>query len=254
MKSKDIVIVGILLGIGAIVRYVSLVVPGAITSNLVIAFYALAIALILPSFKEAIGIGVVAGIICALISHSVFPPANLISEPVGALVALAVILGAERFTRNTERKDNVIGYLLVAISTIGLLVFGILVVLKDLAPQYIPSAWTSLDGTLKIVTGLALVLLLIIGLYLIPNVFRTYKAGVTALIATLASGFTFAAIAAFVIVQAPKYLNGSAPSLAHGAPPVDAFILGLLPIVIGCAVVNFVIAQVLYIPARKAMR
>jgi hypothetical protein len=254
MKSKDIVIVGVLLGIGAIVRYVSLVVPGAITSNLVIAFYALAIALILPTFAEAIGIGLVAGIICAMISHSVFPPANLISEPVGALVALGVILGAERFTRDTGRKDNPIGYLLVAISTIGLIVFGVLVVLRDLKPEYIPAAWNSLDGTLKIITGLAFVVLLIIGLYLIPNIFRKYKAGVTALIATLASGFTFATLAALVIVEAPNFLNQTAPSLAKGTPPVDAFVLGLLPIVIGCAVVNFVIAQVLYIPAKKAMR
>ncbi|OPY25219.1 MAG: hypothetical protein A4E28_03261 [Methanocella sp. PtaU1.Bin125] len=183
MKSKDIVIVGVLLGIGAIVRLVSLVIPGAITSNLVIAFYALAIALILPTLTEAIGIGLVAGIICALISHSVFPPANLNSEPVGAIVALLVIKGA-----------------------------------------------------------------------LIPNVLRKYKAGVTALVATLASGFTFAAVAAFVIVALPEFLNKAAPSLAKGAPPVDVFILGLLPIVIGCAIVNFFIAQVLYIPAKKAMR
>lgn len=247
MKSKDIVIVGVLLGIGAIVRYISLVVPGAITSNLVIAFYALAIALILPKFTEALGIGLVAGIICALISHSVFPPANLISEPVGALVALGVILGAERFTRDSARKDNLIGYLLVILSSIGLVVFGVLVVLRDLKPEYIPAQWTSLDGTLKIVVGLAFVVLLILGLYLIPNILRKYKAGVTALIATLASGFTFATIAALVIVEAPNYLN-------KAAPPVDAFILGLLPIVIGCAVVNFVIAQVLYVPAKKAMR
>jgi multisubunit Na+/H+ antiporter MnhG subunit len=100
---------------------------------------------------------------------------------------------------------------------------------------------------MKIVTGLAFVALLIIGLYLIPNILRKYKAGVTALIATLASGFTFALIAALVIVEAPNYLN-------KATPPVDAFVLGLLPIVIGCAVVNFVIAQVLYIPAKKAMR
>ena len=70
MKSKDIVIVGILLGIGAIVRYVSLIAPGPITSNLVIAFYSLAIVLVAPKVKEALGIGIVAGIICALISHS----------------------------------------------------------------------------------------------------------------------------------------------------------------------------------------
>jgi len=88
MKSQDIAIVGILLAIGAIVRYLSLVIPGPIVSNLVIAFYCLAIILVVPKFTEVIGIGVVAGIICALLSHSIFPPANLISEPVGAVVCL----------------------------------------------------------------------------------------------------------------------------------------------------------------------
>ncbi|AKB32232.1 Substrate-specific component TrpP of tryptophan ECF transporter [Methanosarcina siciliae HI350] len=88
MKSQDIAIVGILLAVGAIVRYLSLVIPGPIVSNLVIAFYCLAIILVVPTFTEVIGIGVVAGIICALLSHSIFPPANLISEPVGAVVCL----------------------------------------------------------------------------------------------------------------------------------------------------------------------
>ncbi|MBP2146408.1 hypothetical protein J2129_001862 [Methanofollis sp. W23] len=88
MKSRDIAIAGILLATGAIVRYISLAVPGPIVSNLVIAFYCLAVILIVPTFGEAVGIGVVAGILCALISHSVFPPANLVSEPVGAAVCL----------------------------------------------------------------------------------------------------------------------------------------------------------------------
>jgi hypothetical protein len=168
-------------------------------------------------------------------------------------VALAVILGAEQITKNTGRKDNIIGYVLTAVSAIALVAFGALVAFKDLLKINI-DAWNTMDPMIKIGLGLLFVVLLIIGLYLIPNQLRKYKAGVTALIATLASGFTFATVAAFVIVQAPTYLNGSAPSLAKGVPPVDAFILGLLPIVIGCAVVNFVIAQVLYIPAKKAMR
>jgi hypothetical protein len=88
MKSQDIAIVGILLAIGAIVRYLSLVIPGPIVSNLVIAFYCLAIILVIPTFTEVIGIGIVAGIVCALLSHSIFPPANLISEPVGAVTCL----------------------------------------------------------------------------------------------------------------------------------------------------------------------
>lgn len=90
MKSRDIAIVGILLAIGAIVRYLSLIIPGPIVANLVIAFYCLAILLVLPTLAEAIGIGFVAGIVSALISHSVFPPGNLISEPVGAVVCLLV--------------------------------------------------------------------------------------------------------------------------------------------------------------------
>jgi hypothetical protein len=90
MKSRDIAIVGILLAVGAIVRYLSLIIPGPIVANLVIAFYCLAIILVLPSLTEAIGIGFVAGIVSALISHSVFPPGNLISEPIGAVVCLLV--------------------------------------------------------------------------------------------------------------------------------------------------------------------
>lgn len=92
MKSRDIAIVGILLAIGALIRYMSLLIPGPIVSNLVIAFYSLAIILVVPTFREALGIGVVAGIVCALLSHSIFPPANLISEPIGAVVCLGVYL------------------------------------------------------------------------------------------------------------------------------------------------------------------
>lgn len=90
MKSRDIALVGILLAAGAIARYISLFVPGAIVANLTIAFYCLAIILVVPKFREAVGIGLVAGIICAVFSHSVFPLGNLISEPIGAVVCLAV--------------------------------------------------------------------------------------------------------------------------------------------------------------------
>ncbi len=89
MKSRDIAIVGILLAIGAILRYISNVVPGAIVANPIIALYCLAIILITPRLKDVISIGFVAGIMSALISHSIFPPANLISEPLGAVVCMA---------------------------------------------------------------------------------------------------------------------------------------------------------------------
>ncbi|WNY29007.1 Vitamin B12 import ATP-binding protein BtuD [Methanimicrococcus stummii] len=90
MKSRDIALVGILLAAGAIARYISLFIPGAIVANLTIAFYCLAIILVVPKFKETLGIGLVAGIICAVFSHSIFPLGNLISEPIGAFVCLLV--------------------------------------------------------------------------------------------------------------------------------------------------------------------
>ncbi len=99
MKSRDIALVGIMLAAGAIARYISLFVPGAIVANLTIAFYCLAIILVVPKFKEALGIGLVAGIICAVFSHSVFPLGNLISEPIGAVVCLAVYKLVKNKTR-----------------------------------------------------------------------------------------------------------------------------------------------------------
>lgn len=90
MKSKDIAIVGILLAIGAILRYFLAMLHTPLTPNMIIAFYCLAIILIRPKIYEALGIGLVAGILSMLISSSMFPPANLISEPVGALVCFAL--------------------------------------------------------------------------------------------------------------------------------------------------------------------
>jgi len=90
MKSRDIAIVGILLAVGAILRYFLAMLHTPLTPNMVIAFYCLAIILIRPKVYEALGIGIVAGILSMLISSSIFPPANLISEPIGALVCFAI--------------------------------------------------------------------------------------------------------------------------------------------------------------------
>jgi hypothetical protein len=250
MKSKDIVIVGILLGIGAIARYVSLVVGGPITSNLVIAFYALAILLVVPKIREALGIGIVAGIICALISHSLFPPANLISEPIGALVAILVILGIDRLIGTKERKDHVIGYLITAIGMLGMLLFTVFFVLDQYKVMAFPMLTSS---TGKIAFSAISIVITLVGLYFIPGTLRKFKAAIVALLATLASGLSFILLAAFVIFNSPGMLN-SAYTATKGVPAIDVFILASLPIVIGCAILNMIIAQVLYIPAKKAMR
>lgn len=169
MKSRDIAIVGILLAIGAIVRYLSLVIPGPIVANLVIAFYCLAILLVLPSLSEAIGIGLVAGIISALISHSVFPPGNLVSEPIGAAVCLLVYR-----------------------------------LLLDRVP---------------------------------------FSQGITTFIATVASGGSFVLISLVAV----------APAILSKYATVGAYAVVVVPIVLMAAVANAVIAQVIYMPASRAV-
>ena len=99
MKSKDIAIVGILLAVGAILRYFLAMLHTPLTPNMVIAFYCLAIILIQPKVYEALGIGIVAGILSMLISSSIFPPANLVSESLGALVCFGLYGGLRNVTK-----------------------------------------------------------------------------------------------------------------------------------------------------------
>ncbi len=170
MKSKDIAIVGILLAIGAILRYFLAMLHTPLTPNMIIAFYCLAIILIQPKVYEALGIGLVAGVISMLISSSMFPPANLISEPLGALVCFGLYAAMKSRTK--------------------------------LAPT------------------------------------------VTTFLATLASGFTFAAIAIiFVGATILTKYNGN----------LMEFVVVFVPIVVITAVFNAIIVQILYIPASRVL-
>lgn len=170
MKSKDIAVVGILLAIGAILRYFLAMLHTPLTPNMIIAFYCLAIILIRPSLLEALGIGLVSGILSMLISSSMFPPANLISEPVGALVC-----------------------------------FGLYAVLRGksiLAPT------------------------------------------ATTFLTTLASGFTFAAIAIIFV---------GSTILANYNGSMTGFIVAFVPIVVITAIFNAVIVQILFIPSVRVL-
>jgi len=170
MKSKDIAVVGILLAIGAILRYFLAMLHTPLTPNMIIAFYCLAIILIRPTILEALGIGLVAGALSMVISSSMFPPANLISEPVGALVCFVLYAVLNNRTK--------------------------------LAPT------------------------------------------VTTFIATLASGFTFAAIAIIAI---------GATYLAKYNGDLMAFVAVFVPIVVITAVFNAIIVQLLYIPSSRVL-
>jgi hypothetical protein len=170
MKSKDIAIVGILLAIGAILRFFLAMLHTPLTPNMIIAFYCLAIILIQPKVYEALGIGLVAGLLSMLISSSMFPPANLVSEPLGALVC-----------------------------------FGIYALMKN-RTKFAPT--------------------------------------VTTFLATLASGFTFAAIAIIFV--------GATILTKYNGNLLD-FVAVFVPIVVITAVFNAIIVQILYIPSSRVL-
>jgi energy-coupling factor transport system ATP-binding protein len=170
MKSRDIAIVGILLAVGAILRYFLAMLHTPLTPNMVIAFYCLAIILIRPKVYEALGIGIVAGILSMLISSSIFPPANLVSEPIGALVC-----------------------------------FGIYAALREK---------TKLAPT------------------------------ISTFVTTLASGFTFAAVAIIFV---------SATILAKYNGDITGFVAIFVPIVVITAVFNAIIVQILYFPSSRVL-
>jgi hypothetical protein len=90
MDSRDIFLVAILLSAGTLLRFILVMFGAPVTPNVLVAFYSIAIMLILPSFGEAIGIGFLSGVIAALISRSLINPAFLLSEPLGAAVCLFV--------------------------------------------------------------------------------------------------------------------------------------------------------------------
>jgi len=157
-----------LLAIGAILRYFLAMLHTPLTPNMIIAFYCLAIILVRPRVHEALGIGIVAGILSMLISSSIFPPANLISEPVGALVC-----------------------------------FGLYAILKE----------------------------------------KTGTPAVTTFVTTLASGFSFAAVA--LLAVAPKILDKYST--------VFGFVVVFVPIVVITAFFNAIIVQILYYPATRVL-
>ncbi|MFA6362536.1 tryptophan transporter [Methanoregula sp.] len=133
MKSKDIAIVGILLAVGAILRYFLAMLHTPLTPNMIIAFYCLAIILIQPKVYEALGIGIVAGLLSMLISSSMFPPANLISEPLGALVCFGLYA---LLKSRTKLAPTVTTFLSTLVSGFSFAAIALLFVGATVLPKY----------------------------------------------------------------------------------------------------------------------
>ncbi len=89
-RTKAVAVVAILIAIGAVLRMFSPNILG-ITPNFVIAMYCLAISLLRPQFKGALGIGIVAGAVSMIFSKSPIPALNLITEPAGAMACILLV-------------------------------------------------------------------------------------------------------------------------------------------------------------------
>lgn len=89
-QFRWITITTLMLAIGTILHLVSPSV-GGVTPNWTIATYCVAICLTKPTYKQALGIGLVAALVNVLTSKSGFPYGNLISEPCGALTCAFLV-------------------------------------------------------------------------------------------------------------------------------------------------------------------
>ncbi|HWQ61486.1 MAG TPA: tryptophan transporter [Negativicutes bacterium] len=88
-QTRGVAVTALLLAIGVILRLVSPNIAG-ITPNWLIAMYCLSILIVRPGLKQSAAIGLVAGVVCMVSSKAVLPYANLVSEPVGAVVCALV--------------------------------------------------------------------------------------------------------------------------------------------------------------------
>jgi len=80
----------LMLALGAILHLVSPSVAG-VTPNWAIATYCVAINLTKPTYKQALGIGLVSALINMMSSKSAFPYGNLVAEPLGALTCAVIV-------------------------------------------------------------------------------------------------------------------------------------------------------------------
>ncbi|PYG87649.1 hypothetical protein LY28_02021 [Ruminiclostridium sufflavum DSM 19573] len=84
LSISDVILVGVLLAVGAVLKFFVGSMFTVMKPNFIIAMYCLAILLIRPKFIEAVIIGILAGALCQVFPGT--PYINLISEPVGAIV------------------------------------------------------------------------------------------------------------------------------------------------------------------------
>ena len=149
LRAVDLTVAALLIAVGAVIR---LTIPPmfGITPNFAIAMYSLAILLIRPRLGEALGIGVVAGLVCMVSSKAAYP-VNLISEPVGAVVCFIIF-----FLLDSKFKNFILTPLLAtALATLasGLTFVGVYNVFR-LAPLAAQAQMLITVATLTVLNGI----------------------------------------------------------------------------------------------------
>ena len=132
-----VTITTLLLAIGVIMRMVTPGVAG-ITPNWMIAMYCLAIMLTGPSPGRAAAIGLVAGALIIPFSKSALPYANLISEPLGAIICALFIKSP--FTmkfRGVNLKPGGAAFLATLVSGLTFVAVTITVLSLPMATLYV---------------------------------------------------------------------------------------------------------------------
>lgn len=114
-QFRWITISTIMLALGTILHLVSPSIAG-ITPNWTIATYCVAVHLTRPTYRQALGIGLVAGLINLLTSKSPLPYGNLMSEPMGVLTCALVV---NLVTRTMRLNDKILSMLSSGIATIA---------------------------------------------------------------------------------------------------------------------------------------
>lgn len=136
MTTRDLVLTGILLAVGTVIKAVFPKLP--VTPNFIISMYCLAVLLVRPTFLEAIGIGVVSAILAQLTTGAAVPFINFVSEPLGiaACFLLCMIPFGKGFSGNILRPAVVTLLSTFVSGTVFVLVLSFVLLSRGAGAKY----------------------------------------------------------------------------------------------------------------------
>ncbi len=222
----DLVVGAALIAVGVVLRAL---VPGigGITPNVVIGTYCLAVMLLAEGrrFGEglaaALGVGLVAAVLCTLITKSEIIGINFLSEPVGAVVGFLVFFGLSSLTRRLKggRFISVAVGLMLGVAVYLLFANGIFTI----GPK---------NAAKPIMLPIPILLLVSLAVAVLAKFALDSASFIPIAVAglgTLASGFTYITI--FKVL---------------GHKPAELYFGVLMPVVLYTAIVNMILAQLLF--------